>query len=255
METSNPASGFPMAHSRIVPVIDIMGGQVVRAVGGRRGEYRPVRSVLTDSTEPGAVARALVDAAAANWLYVADLDAIMHRLPDVRSVRAIVEAAGVPVECDGGFRTARDVAAYRHCGMGHIVGTETGQLSTLLELGAERCSLSVDLFDGELVGDRAAWGMTAADSVVGLVGRAYALGVRRVFLIDLSRVGTGSGTGTENLVAECTQSFHGLSVSCGGGIGSWTDIVRLRNAGATGVLVSSLLHDGKFSEGRRTWVE
>lgn len=244
-----------MTLSRIVPVIDIMGGQVVRAVAGRRSEYRPVRSVLTNSTEPGEVARALIDAAQATWVYVADLDAIVYRKPDVRSVRAIVEAAGVPVRCDGGFRSAQDVIAYRDCGVDYVVGTETGQPSTLAELGTELCVLSVDLFEGRLVGDWAAWGVRAPDAVMELVGRAYALGVRRIFFIDLARVGTGAGTGTERLVAECVRSFHGLSVFCGGGVGNWSDVVRLRNAGATGVLVSSLLHDGKFSEGRRTWAE
>ncbi len=244
-----------MALSGIVPVIDIMGGRVVRAVGGRRSEYQPVSSVLTNSTEPGEVARVMVEAANATWVYVADLDAIMHRRPDVRSVRAIREAVGVPVRCDGGFRTARDVEPYHDCHVGYVVGTETGTPATLVELGAELSCLSVDLRDGELVGDRVAWGLTPSDSVIGLVERAYALGVRRVLFIDLFRVGTGSGAGTESLVAACVQSFPGLSVFCGGGVGSWADVVRLRNAGATGVLVSSLLHDGKFWEGRRTWAE
>lgn len=244
-----------MPLPRIIPVIDLMGGQVVRAVGGRRSEYRPLRSVLTDSTEPGEVARVMVDVAKPTWVYVADLDAIMHRRPDLRSVQAIAAAAGVPVLCDGGFRTAQEAAAYRGCGVGYVVATETGRLSTLTEIGPEWCALSIDLFDGELIGDRAAWGMTAADSVVGLVGRAYALGVRRVIFLDLARVGTGSGTGTEHLIAECAQSYRDLSLCCGGGVGSWSDVVRLGHAGANCVLVSSLLHDGKFWEGRRTWAE
>lgn len=255
MGTSNPAFGFPMPHSRIVPVIDILDGRVVRAVGGRRGEYKPIRSMLTDSTEPGAVARALVDAAAATWLYVADLDGIMHRLPSVRSVQAIKEAVRVPVLCDGGFRSARDAAAYHQCGVGYVVGTETGLPATLAELNPELCFLSVDLFDGKIMGDWAAWGASAADAVVELIGRAYELGVRRVILLDLARVGTGSGTGTEQFVAECTQRFHKLNVFCGGGVGSWSDVVRLRNAGATGVLVSSALHDRSIWEGQRTWWE
>ncbi len=232
-----------------------MGGRVVRAVGGRRSEYRPVRSVLTDSTEPGEVARALVAATEAEWVYVADLDAITHRRPDVGSVHGVAAAVGVPVLCDGGFREAHDVAAYRGCGVGYVVGTETGLPATLGELGPERCCLSVDLFAGRIVGNWAAWGVSAADAVVELVGRACALGVSRVILLDLSRVGTASGTGTERLVAECTQKFHRLSVFCGGGVGRRSDVVRLMNAGATGVLIASALHDGTFSESRPPRVE
>ena len=35
---------------RIVPVIDLMGGCVVHARGGRRETYRPIRSALTASS-------------------------------------------------------------------------------------------------------------------------------------------------------------------------------------------------------------
>ena len=41
---------------QIIPVLDLLGGQVVRGVGGRREAYRPVRSVLTTSSEPRQVA-------------------------------------------------------------------------------------------------------------------------------------------------------------------------------------------------------
>ena len=60
--------------ARIIPVIDVMGGQVVRAVGGRRSEYRPIVSKLTDSTEPVEVAKALLGATGVGEIYLADLD-------------------------------------------------------------------------------------------------------------------------------------------------------------------------------------
>ena len=47
---------------RLIPVLDLMNGKVVRAVGGRRDEYRPVVSTLTPSTEPVEVAMALLAA-------------------------------------------------------------------------------------------------------------------------------------------------------------------------------------------------
>src|SRR5438270_567379 len=43
---------------RVIPVLDLKGGQVVRGIGGRRAEYRPIISVLTDSAKPLDVARA-----------------------------------------------------------------------------------------------------------------------------------------------------------------------------------------------------
>ena len=70
----------PKAHyhvgMRIIPVLDVMGGIVVRAVAGRRSEYRPLVSKLTTSVEPAEVARTLLAKSGADELYVADLDAI-----------------------------------------------------------------------------------------------------------------------------------------------------------------------------------
>ncbi len=53
---------------RIIPVIDVMDGVVVRAIGGRRDEYRPLVSQLTVSTDPIAVAKALLEATGAKAL-------------------------------------------------------------------------------------------------------------------------------------------------------------------------------------------
>src|SRR5262249_61384230 len=61
---------------RLIPVLDVRDSMVVRGVGGRRSEYRPVVSRLTSSTAPLDVARALVDSFHPRELYLADLDAI-----------------------------------------------------------------------------------------------------------------------------------------------------------------------------------
>ena len=43
---------------RIVPVLDLKGGVAVHAVRGERQSYAPVRSVLSPSADPVALARA-----------------------------------------------------------------------------------------------------------------------------------------------------------------------------------------------------
>src|SRR5258708_15280562 len=60
---------------RIIPVLDVMNGLAVRAVGGRRSEYRPLVSRLCASAEPLKVAHAFRRLGHAE-LYLADLDAI-----------------------------------------------------------------------------------------------------------------------------------------------------------------------------------
>ena len=69
-----------------IPVIDLMGGQVVRARMGDRASYRPLESPLSPTSEPVDVVRGLLEVFPFPTLYVADLDAIQGRrrqLPDV----------------------------------------------------------------------------------------------------------------------------------------------------------------------------
>ena len=69
---------------RVVAVLDLMGGKVVRGVGGRRSEYRPVVSRLTTSCDPVAVAEAFRQQLGIDELYLADLDAIAGARPALR---------------------------------------------------------------------------------------------------------------------------------------------------------------------------
>ncbi|HVK07511.1 MAG TPA: HisA/HisF-related TIM barrel protein, partial [Gemmataceae bacterium] len=90
---------------RLIPVLDVLHGVVVRGVGGRRNEYRPVVSRLTSSTEPVEVARALIGHVRPAELYLADLDAIQGRPPAFAVYRAIRDL-GVSLWVDAGVRDA-----------------------------------------------------------------------------------------------------------------------------------------------------
>ena len=67
-----------MLDARIIPVIDLKGGQVVRGVAGRRGEYRAVQSRMVQDARPKTVARAFATQFGFRQGYVADLDASME---------------------------------------------------------------------------------------------------------------------------------------------------------------------------------
>ena len=66
---------------RILPVMDLCGGQVVHAVRGDRARYRPLTTTLMAGSDPGAIGRALRDIFGFDSIYVADLDAIAGRAP------------------------------------------------------------------------------------------------------------------------------------------------------------------------------
>ena len=64
---------------RLIPVMDLLDGRVVQAIKGEREQYKPVKSVLCDTSEPVDVARAFRDQLGLSEIYIADLDAIMGR--------------------------------------------------------------------------------------------------------------------------------------------------------------------------------
>jgi phosphoribosylformimino-5-aminoimidazole carboxamide ribotide isomerase len=236
-------------ESKIIPVLDVLKGQVVRGVAGRREEYRPIVSRLTASTAPGDVAHALHDEFGFSLFYLADLDAILGQ-PAAIALYEELHAAHFRLWVDAGLRQAADAAPLRAAGVeGIVAGLETLAgpnvlRELLLEFGPERLLFSVDLKGGVPLGRAEAW--PAADAVT-LAGLAVALGVRRLIFLDLARVGMGQGTGTENACAELVDRYPGIEVIAGGGVRDRSDLERLRQCGVSGVLVASALHDGRLT--------
>ncbi len=63
----------------LIPVVDLMQGQAVLARGGRREEYRPLRTPLCPSSDPLAVIESFLARYPFERLYLADLDAILQQ--------------------------------------------------------------------------------------------------------------------------------------------------------------------------------
>lgn len=241
-----PATGTAKRAARVIPVLDVMDGQVVRAVGGRREMYAPIRSGLTDSTDPAAVAAALLVAADVTELYVADIDALQGHRPRLGWVKELTDR-GCTVMIDAGVRTAADAIPVVGAGATVVVGTETlnsvGELRAMIEAWEpRRVVLSVDLRNGRVVTRDDVWG--ADPEPADVVTQALAVGVRRVIVLELARVGTGIGPGTVELCGKLRQQFPEVELIAGGGVRHWSDVDQLGAAGVDGVLVASALHDG-----------
>lgn len=240
-----------MPTPRIIPVLDVMGGQVVRAVGGRRSEYRPVVSRLTDSTDPVTVAEAMVRATGASELYLADLDTITGAGP-ATDWGYLAERLGVELWVDYGLRGVRwPVGAGVHPSVRPVVGTETASGTFTLaatearhqRFGKNRLVVSLDLMTGVFLGLHAKWKMQSATDWDGFVGTVRAW-TRTLIVLDLARVGGGQGVGTDELCRRLKRAEGDPEIVAGGGIRTRDDITRLGGAGADAVLVASALHDG-----------
>jgi phosphoribosylformimino-5-aminoimidazole carboxamide ribotide isomerase len=233
----------------ILPVVDLLGGAVVRGVAGRRNEYRPVESLLCRGSAPIDVARALHAALGLSRFYLADLDAILGREPALELFRRLADD-GFDLLLDAGLRCAADARPLMDAGATVVVaGLET--LASPAELrglttkwGADRVLFSLDLKKGRpLVGGQG-WSSTEP---TGVLDQAVGEGVRQVLLLDLARVGIGEGLGTESLLAAALTAHPDLRFYVGGGVSGIDDLHRIQEAGAAGVLIASALHDGRLT--------
>src|SRR5438874_2323145 len=130
---------------RIVPVLDLMHGQVVRGIAGRRSEYQPIHSPLASTADPIAVAQAFRE-----HFGLADLDAIGGAPPSI-DLYSAVQNRGFNLLVDAGLRTPADADPLLAANLSGIVaGLETlagpDVLRELVQsVGAERLIFSLDL--------------------------------------------------------------------------------------------------------------
>jgi uncharacterized protein related to proFAR isomerase len=236
--------GLAMA---LIPVIDLLGGQVVRALRGERGTYRPVQSRLCPSAEPIAVAQALTRHCATDLLYVADLDALLGGPAQVPVLRALLSALpGLSLWVDAGFADreaglallqALGADAHR---VSLVFGSESlrdaAALAALCPAGSaerQRFILSLDRRNGRPLDLAGCWD-------------APATWPDRVVVMTLERVGTGAGPDLDTVRAVRAMAPQAQVIGAGG-IRNAADLAAGEAAGAAAWLVASALHDGGFA--------
>jgi len=234
---------------QIIPVLDLLGGVVVRGVQGRREEYRPVESRIVQKSDPLSVARSFRDRFGLTRLYVADLDAIVHQQQD-RDVYRMLAANDFQLMVDAGLRNIEGAEALLAEGADQVVaGLETwpgpDQLARLAErLGGERVVFSLDMKSGKPFGDLSGW---PAREPYDIAVCAVEAGAGELIVLDLAQVGANAGLSTENLCRRLIDRFPQLRVITGGGVRGLSDLKRLSRMKVSGALVASALHDGRIS--------
>ncbi|MCH8829207.1 MAG: hisA/hisF family protein [Planctomycetes bacterium] len=238
----------------ILGVLDILDGRVVRGVGGRREEYRPVESLFCESADIPAVATAFRDHFGMSKLYVADLDAIQERRMNSDAVRLLCEA-GFDIMLDAGIREIRDAHAVFDTGANAVIaGLETCagpfEIQQLVqEFSPRRVIFSLDMRGGKPLGQLALW---ETPDPFEIASRAVAGGITRMIVLDLKDVGEGAGVGTMPLCRSLRAAFPDLELITGGGVRCVDDLRILADAGMDGVLVASALHNGSITAAELT---
>ena len=233
----------------IIPVLDLKNRQIVRGMAGRREIYQPIVSKLTPSVEPLAVANAIRAHFKIARFYLADLDAIAGQSL-ASDVYDVLQSSGFSLWVDAGVRTCPDAEAVARSGVANIIiGLETLEgfqqwQACVQRFGPNRLVFSLDLYNGKPMKSNE-WN---SEDVLGIVDQVMQIGCQRMIVLDVARVGMDGGIGTESVCRQILAKYPQTEVILGGGIRNREDLQQAANAGATGVLIASALHDGRIGE-------
>ena len=219
---------------QVIPVLDLIAGQVVRARMGDRDSYRPIQTPLAATADPVDVTAGLMSLAAFPTLYVADLDAIRGRGENTAALARIRAAfPKLSLWIDSGVADGAALAAARQFGA-PVIGSES-QRDLALVVDAPDALLSLDFRGDAFLGPPE------------LLTRPE-LWPQRIIVMTLGRVGSGAGPDLDRLAA-IRRLAGARRLYAAGGVRDKVDLAALKRSGAAGVLVASALHDGKISPG------
>jgi phosphoribosylformimino-5-aminoimidazole carboxamide ribotide isomerase len=228
---------FRSKTMHVIPVLDLKGGEVVRAAKGRRDQYRPIVTPLSASPDVVAVAEGLRTLYPFPIFYVADLDAIEGREPNSAALDRLRAMAEPPqLWVDAGFADAERLsAALEKPSVCPVLGTESQQDDALLQRFRDQPNLILSL---DFFGD-------------GFHGPASFLDKpelwpRRIIVMTLAKVGAAAGPDFERL-EEIRAKAGDREIIAAGGVRNEADIRTLSSLGIAAALVATSLHDGTLA--------
>ena len=225
----------------IIPVLDVKCGLVVAARGGERASYAPVSQEPAGSA-PDLILKNYLSLYSFRSIYLADLDGIEGRGPDLATVEeCVTRFPNLAFWVDNGGASID--ALTRLVSIGEpvvpVLGTESGL--TFEDLGRisaalnGRFALSIDYRGDDFLGDPA-------------ILNAPKSWPDKIIVMTLARVGMKRGPDLAK-ISRISGLAGARSVYAAGGIRGLEDLRHVRRAGCAGALVATALHSGQIKTG------
>ncbi|MDI6898634.1 MAG: 1-(5-phosphoribosyl)-5-[(5-phosphoribosylamino)methylideneamino]imidazole-4-carboxamide isomerase [Methanolinea sp.] len=224
---------------RVFPAVDILGGNCVQLVQGRRES-------ATVFGDPLACAQKWLSRGA-DCLHVVNLDGAFGRSQEnVHHIRKIIRETGVEVQLGGGIRSFEDAASWLDLGVFRVIlGTLAtkdpavlGRLSR--EYGRDRVMAGLDARQGQVTVE--GWQKSAGDYLDWAV-RFEECGAGSLLFTNVDVEGLEKGIDPRPVGALLKRTR--LPVTVAGGITTISDIRLLKDLGAHAVVLGSALYSGK----------
>ncbi len=226
---------------KIIPAIDLMGGQVVRLLKGDSKE----KTVY--SSDPIHVAKQWENAGA-DMIHIVDLDAALGYGSNIGTIRDIAESVFVPLEVAGGIRNRKSASDVAKFASKIVIGTVAFEDRKLLDqiakdVGKEKVVIAVDYRNGHIVVK--GWQQNTKAKLISTVKEFREDGYYEFLMTDVNRDGTLEGPDLENLKEAC--GVEGVRIIASGGISKIEDVVKVKEVNAYGVILGKALYEKKIS--------
>lgn len=233
-----------------VAVIDIKNSIVVRAVAGKRKEYKEVESeILAENRKrPIEVAAVFYEKLGIRKIYIADLDAILANGSNLEDIKEIKKKyPDLEIILDAAFAENNSPIPYLKDFLDYaVIATETVSsfnfLKNLEEFNSQ-IIISIDLKAGNLIHNIKNWHHKNLEDIINELTN---FGIENFIILDLANVGTAAGI--SKYIKELKSNFPELNFITGGGVKDYRDIKELKRMEFSGVLIASAFHNGSLGK-------
>ena len=237
---------------QIIPVIDLMQGQVVHAKRGIRSQYQAIQSSLCEGSAPFSVIDALMKLYPFQTVYIADLDAILGKGDHAELITLISESyPELTIWLDCGIRQVNARALYH----GNNSQGDNNQDNIRPVVGSENIANLVD-YRAISYGCESQHVLSLDYSATCAMGIAELHNSARFWpdntiCMTLNAVGNTQGVDIAKLNELILLNRARKSPSqlfAAGGVRDLADIQTLEKLGINGALVATALHAGTLSQ-------
>jgi len=223
---------------KVIAAVDIMDGSVVRLLKGD-----PANKIVYNK-DPVETAKKW-EAAGADMLHIVDLDAAFANGNNAELTAKIAGAVKIPVQVAGGIRSPEKAEEMLSKAARVVLGTmaysEPETVRKLAKKNPGRIVISIDQAGGKVMVK--GWKESTGTIVADAISQFASMGIDEFLLTSIERDGTLQGPDVRTL-ADAAASAR---IIASGGIASVQDIVKVRSAGCSSVILGKAMYDGKVS--------
>lgn len=229
---------------QIIPAIDIIEGKCVRLTAGDYAQ----KKVYNEN--PLEVALQF-EAAGFKRLHLVDLDGAKAGSVKNRHVLdRIASNTNLQIDFGGGIKTADELQSCFNAGASYAtIGSLAVKNKDLFESWIDQYGVTKFFLGADVKADYIAingWMETTSMHINEFLSHYTTIGIRYVFCTDVSKDGRLQGPSIA-LYQGLLKKFPGLHLVGSGGVSNMTDVIALKQAGCSGVIIGKAIYENRIT--------